>query len=458
MLVTAAAAITAATAGAYDFMADGIAYNINADGMTATVTYSNYGNNYAGVTTIAVPERAVGKGKEYKVTAIGDYAFNECASLKTLSMPATVTSIGEYAAFGCTRMTTLAIGTNVRSIGRYAFAEVGIASLELPSAVSTVGNYAFSSCPNLSTVNTGNGVVKIGTSCFRDCASMTGVTLGVKVTTIGNTAFAGCYQLGRITCGMTTPPEISDDVFEGVSRTTCRLIVPSGTLELYGSAEVWRTFIRLTDNNTGYALNGNDIDHVRGDGYATLSLDLDNAETVTTVRFDLEFPSGVSLAQQGGDYLVTLDDNRRSRNHSISVTASGDRCTVLISSPTNNALRGNEGTLVTMKLKVDGNAHPGTIYLKNASVAQPSGQVVNLLNTSVKLSMYYLRGDTDADGVVDVADYQNMAIELLRSGSSKRFFADAADVNQNGTPDVGDLVMIVQRALNVVKPELVKMW
>ena len=58
ILITLLAGAAALHAAAYDFVADnGLAYNVNPDGATATLTFSAFGNNYPGVTAIEVPER-----------------------------------------------------------------------------------------------------------------------------------------------------------------------------------------------------------------------------------------------------------------------------------------------------------------------------------------------------------------------------------------------------------------
>ena len=61
---------------AYDFMVDGIAYNINADGESVSVTYTtypgqNYNVNYTDVTSIIVPSSVNNSGLNFLL--IPDY-------------------------------------------------------------------------------------------------------------------------------------------------------------------------------------------------------------------------------------------------------------------------------------------------------------------------------------------------------------------------------------------------
>ena len=58
---------------------------------------------------------------ENGVTTIGNYAFNSCSSLTTMSIGGSVTTIGNYAFYGCSSLKTMSIGGSVTTIGSSAF-------------------------------------------------------------------------------------------------------------------------------------------------------------------------------------------------------------------------------------------------------------------------------------------------------------------------------------------------
>ncbi|MBQ1995119.1 MAG: leucine-rich repeat domain-containing protein, partial [Clostridia bacterium] len=57
----------------------------------------------------------------YSVTTISDYAFYDCDSLTSVTIPDSVTTIGDRAFYSCDSLTSITIGDSVTTIGYYAF-------------------------------------------------------------------------------------------------------------------------------------------------------------------------------------------------------------------------------------------------------------------------------------------------------------------------------------------------
>ena len=182
------------------------------------------------------------------VTKIGDWAFDGCEGLTSITIPDSVTSIGDFA-FSGTGLTSVTIPDSVTSIGAgtfygsaYYFNEsnwidgvlyigkylvdassntisghyaikagtkciadnafngcTGLTSITIPDSVTSIGDDAFIGCDSLTSVTIGNGVTSIGDYAFYVCTGLTSITIGNGVTSIGDAAFRGCTGLTSIT-------------------------------------------------------------------------------------------------------------------------------------------------------------------------------------------------------------------------------------------------------------------
>ena len=91
-------------------------------------------------------------------------------------------------------------GKTVTSIGTYAFSDCNsLRSVTIPGSVKNIGELAFLFCRNLTSVTLGKGVTKIGDSAFSNCRVLTSVTIPDGVTDIGDHAFYICEMLTSIT-------------------------------------------------------------------------------------------------------------------------------------------------------------------------------------------------------------------------------------------------------------------
>ena len=105
---------------------------------------------------------------------LGDYVFNDCSGLTSLTLPSSVTKIGEYAFENC----------------------IGLTSLTLPSSVTEIGEGAFLNCRGLTNFTIPSGVTSIGTSAFFCCYGLISLTIPSSVTAIGSRAFNDCSIWG----------------------------------------------------------------------------------------------------------------------------------------------------------------------------------------------------------------------------------------------------------------------
>ena len=132
------------------------------------------------------------------VTSICDYAFYNCCSLTSISIPECVTNIGYRAFWGCYSLKSISIPNSVTSIGESAFCGCSsLTSVSIPEGVTCIGNDTFSGCSSLTSITIPDSVINIGEDAFRR-TGLTSVTIGEGVTRIGEGAFFGCTSLTSI--------------------------------------------------------------------------------------------------------------------------------------------------------------------------------------------------------------------------------------------------------------------
>ena len=247
-LTTITVLLCSLTANAYDFVADGIYYNITSStDLTVEVTYERKGisviSGYRGAVTI--PPTVSYDGNIYSVTTIGNSAFYDsdltsiaipesvtsiggcafeyCSSLTSIIIPKSVTSIGYSAFGGCGSLTTITIPESVMSIGYHAFSGCGsLTSITIPKSVTSIEFYTFSNCSSLTSVTIPESVTSIGESAFSGCRSLTAITIPSSVTSIGKGAFSGCSSLTAITIpeGVTSIGWFAFEDCTGLTSTT----------------------------------------------------------------------------------------------------------------------------------------------------------------------------------------------------------------------------------------------
>ena len=192
-----------------------IYYNYIKDNTELEVCYGE--ESYSG--SVVIPEKVIYQNKSYCVTSIGEYAFNGCTGLISVSIPNNLISIGEYAFMNCESLTSISIPNSVVYIGEWAFGSSGLTSITIPNSVTSICDGAFSYCTGLTSITIPNSVTSIGEYTFADCSSLTSITIPNSVTSIGEYAFEDCSGLISITIPQSVT-SIRESAFLGCGALT----------------------------------------------------------------------------------------------------------------------------------------------------------------------------------------------------------------------------------------------
>ena len=118
------------------------------------------------------------------ITAINDYAFMGCTSIKSVRIPNSIESIGRNAFIECSSLEAVYVdeisswcsiifkstASNPLFYAKKLFLQDKIVeSLEIPASVSKVSDYAFISCTSIKRITISKSCVRIGYSAFAAC-------------------------------------------------------------------------------------------------------------------------------------------------------------------------------------------------------------------------------------------------------------------------------------------------
>ncbi len=214
------------------------------------------------------------------ITHVGDYAFDYCSGLTSVTFLDGVTSIGQRAFQDCRNLTNVTIPSSMAQIGSFAFIwcyelnavhisdltdwcgikfeddtsnpllygahlylnDKEVTELIIPEGLTTTGKNTFCGCSGLTSVTIPNSVTVIGESAFSGCSGITSVIIGSNVRTIGDWVLEGCEKLLDIYCYAEDVPNAREYTFFRLNKKNITLHVPAASISAYQAAEPWNQF------------------------------------------------------------------------------------------------------------------------------------------------------------------------------------------------------------------------
>ena len=219
--------------------------------------YGTYNSNYRNVASRSLREFEINEG----VTKIGQYAFENCLSLTSITIPKSITRIGYNAFMSCSNLQFVKI-KSIESWCKISFSsqtsnpvfyakqlylnEEKVTDLIIPSSITTIKTYAFVRCNSLKSITTPDSVTSIGSNAFYDCSSLTSVTFGSGITSIGGYVFSGCSSclLFDFRKATQVPTLANVNAFTGtkISSGDGYIYVPAAFVDSYKSATNWSAY------------------------------------------------------------------------------------------------------------------------------------------------------------------------------------------------------------------------
>lgn len=204
---------------------------------------------------VVIPEKVYNGTKEYTVTGIRIFTFQDNKTLEKVTWPSTVTKIPSDMFSGCSSLKTVENTRNVTYIGASAFSGCNnLTELDLGSC--KIYNSAFSGCSKLQSIGESAKCTSVGDWAFNGCLNLEKVDLSM-CTSVGSDAFSGCSSLRSI--GNPKLTSIPDDAFyncsslEKIDLSMCTTV---GSAAFYGCSKLQNVNISNCTYIGSSAFNG----------------------------------------------------------------------------------------------------------------------------------------------------------------------------------------------------------
>lgn len=194
------------------------------------------------------------------VMSLSNNSFDGCLLLKKVTFPTTMKTIGGFSNTGIKEI-AFAEGATPEAISDYAFLNCdSLSTITLPNSIKSLGTGAFYDCDTLKTVKLPTGITKIAKQAFYHCGFLQSITIPQSVTEIEAEAFAACSKLTAISLpsALTT---IGIASFHSTGLTSITLPEGMTTIEpgtfsksKLKSIKLSKSLKQITSNNESYNL------------------------------------------------------------------------------------------------------------------------------------------------------------------------------------------------------------
>ena len=226
--------------------------------------------------------------------------------------------------------------------------------------------------------------------------------------------------------------------------------VGSGTCQIKatandGSGKTASCLVTVEKNNK---LTVTDMTQCSG-GRGVLNVLLSDEETIMGFQFDLQLPTGVTVAESEGKLTAALTGNAVN-THSISSSKVGEGLYRFVVTPQGSrAISNASGDGMTISIDVDDDVATGVydMTIKDIEMTvRKTGNVyedIHPKNSTAKLTVTEaVMGDVNGDGRVSVTDVISMNSYILEEEPAQ-FIRKVADLNNDGKVTITDMVLVI---------------
>lgn len=139
----------------------------NVAGGTASISYNSF-NSCVSLESVVFDRGGI--------SYIAGWTFEDCSSLKEISLAEELSFIGEKSFYGCTNLE----------------------EIDLPDSVTSISANAFENCSSLKIFRLPEGLAHIASGVFKGCSALESITLNSNLKSISNGAFSNCTSLDSI--------------------------------------------------------------------------------------------------------------------------------------------------------------------------------------------------------------------------------------------------------------------
>lgn len=134
-------------------------------------------------------------------TRIPFKAYENMTSLKSVDLDHII-EIDGFAFAGCTGLEHVSLSPQLEDLGYNAFQNcTSLTSIEMPASLMRIREYAFEGCKNLKNIKLNEGLKSVMGGAFRGCTALEEIVFPMSVTTLTVNALDNCTALKSITMG-----------------------------------------------------------------------------------------------------------------------------------------------------------------------------------------------------------------------------------------------------------------